>query len=77
MTRAVRQRPPAAGDLRPTRTRWLVVAALLALAALVRVSSMFYGFLSGEDETVALMAKHFLQGENFPVFFFARPTWAR
>ena len=31
---------------------------------------MFYGFLSGEDATVALMAKHFLQGENFPVFFY-------
>ena len=52
------------------RTRWLVVVGLLAVAVLVRVSAMFYGFLSGEDATVALMAKHVLHGENFPVFFY-------
>ena len=55
---------------RRARSRWAVVAALLALAALVRVSSMFYGSLSGEDATVALIAKHILSGENFPVFFY-------
>ncbi len=44
--------------------------ALLAVAVLVRVSSMFYGFLSGDDATVALVAKHVLHGENFPVFFY-------
>ena len=53
-----------------TRTRWLVLTALLAVAVLVRVSSMFYGFLSGDDATVALVAKHVLHGENFPVFFY-------
>jgi hypothetical protein len=31
---------------------------------------MFYGSLSGEDATVALMAKHILSGENIPVFFY-------
>jgi hypothetical protein len=40
------------------RSRWLVVAALLGLAALVRVSAMFYESISGDDATVALMAKH-------------------
>ena len=52
------------------RTRWLALAALLAIAVLVRVSSMFYGFLSGDDGTVALVAKHFLRGEDFPVYFY-------
>jgi hypothetical protein len=52
------------------RTRWLAVGALLAVAALIRVSTMFYGALSGEDATVALLAKHVLRGENFPVFFY-------
>ena len=52
------------------RSRWVAVTALLALAAIVRVSAMFYGTLSGDDATVALIAKHFLSGENFPVFFY-------
>ena len=52
------------------RSRWAVVGSLLALATVVRVSAMFYGTLSGEDATVALIAKHFLSGENFPVFFY-------
>ena len=52
------------------RRRWAAVGALLALAAVVRVSAMFYGTLSGEDATVALIAKHYLAGENFPVFFY-------
>ena len=42
----------------PLRTRWLAVAALLAVAVLVRVSVMFYGSLSGDDAIVALVAKH-------------------
>ena len=46
------------------------VAALLALAAVVRVSAMFYQNISGDDATVALMAKHILHGENLPVFFY-------
>ena len=52
------------------RSRWAVVGGLLALATVVRVSAMLYGTLSGEDATVALIAKHFLSGENFPVFFY-------
>ena len=52
------------------RSRWLVVLTLLALAALVRVSAMFYQNISGDDATVALMAKHILHGENWPVFFY-------
>ena len=52
------------------RSRWIAVTALLALAAIVRVSAMFYGTLSADDATVALIAKHFLSGENFPVFFY-------
>jgi 4-amino-4-deoxy-L-arabinose transferase-like glycosyltransferase len=52
------------------RSSPLVLAALLAVAVLVRVSAMFYGSLSGDDATVALMAKHVLHGENFPVFFY-------
>jgi 4-amino-4-deoxy-L-arabinose transferase-like glycosyltransferase len=47
-----------------------VVLTLLALAALVRVSAMFYQNISGDDATVALMAKHILHGENWPVFFY-------
>jgi 4-amino-4-deoxy-L-arabinose transferase-like glycosyltransferase len=47
-----------------------VVAALLGLAAVVRVSAMFYQGISGDDATVALMAKHILRGENWPVFFY-------
>jgi hypothetical protein len=31
---------------------------------------MFYHFISGDDATVALMAKHILSGENLPVFFY-------
>ena len=52
------------------RRRWIVVGALLGLAVAVRVGTMFYGSLSAEDATVALMAKHFLSGENFPAFFY-------
>ena len=52
------------------RRRWIVVGALLLLAAVVRVGTMFYGSLSAEDATVSLMAKHFLSGENFPAFFY-------
>jgi hypothetical protein len=51
-------------------SRWVFVGALLALAAVVRVSAMFYGTLSGDDATVALVAKHFLAGEDFPAFFY-------
>ena len=51
-------------------SRWLVVGALLALAALFRVSAMFYHFISGDDGTVALMAKHILAGEDLPAFFY-------
>jgi type IV secretory pathway TrbD component len=51
-------------------SRWGAVGAILALAAVVRVSAMFYGTLSGDDATVALIAKHVLSGENFPVFFY-------
>ena len=51
-------------------SRWAAVGAILALAAVVRVSAMFYGTLSGDDATVALIAKHVLSGENFPVFFY-------
>ena len=52
------------------RRRWATVGALLALAAMARVLAMSYGSLSGDDATVALMAKHFMSGENFPVFFY-------
>ena len=52
------------------RARWVAVGALLALAAVVRVSAMFYEDISGDDATVALMAKHILSGENWPVFFY-------
>ena len=31
---------------------------------------MFYQGISGDDATVALMAKHILRGENWPVFFY-------
>jgi Dolichyl-phosphate-mannose-protein mannosyltransferase len=31
---------------------------------------MFYQNISGDDATVALMAKHILSGENLPVFFY-------
>ena len=31
---------------------------------------MFYEDISGDDATVALMAKHILSGENWPVFFY-------
>jgi 4-amino-4-deoxy-L-arabinose transferase-like glycosyltransferase len=61
---------PAARPRLSARTRWLAVAGLLAVAALVRVAVMFYGTLSGEDATVALVAKHVLHGEDFPVFFY-------
>jgi 4-amino-4-deoxy-L-arabinose transferase-like glycosyltransferase len=44
--------------------------ALLALAGLLRVSAMYYEGISGDDATVALIAKHFLSGENWPVFFY-------
>jgi 4-amino-4-deoxy-L-arabinose transferase-like glycosyltransferase len=47
-----------------------VVAALLGLAALMRLAAMFYESISLDDATVALMAKHVLQGENWPVFFY-------
>jgi 4-amino-4-deoxy-L-arabinose transferase-like glycosyltransferase len=53
-----------------SRRRWVAVGGLLALAAAVRVSTMFYATLSAEDATVALVAKHYLSGENFPVFFY-------
>jgi hypothetical protein len=46
------------------------VAALLVAAALLRVAALFYHEISGDDATVALMAKHVLAGENFPVFFY-------
>ncbi len=52
------------------RLRWGIVAALLALAVVVRASAMFYGSISPDDATVALMAKHVLSGENFPAFFY-------
>jgi 4-amino-4-deoxy-L-arabinose transferase-like glycosyltransferase len=51
-------------------SRWLVVAVLLGLAAVVRVSAMFYHHISGDDATVGLMASHILAGENLPVFFY-------
>src|SRR5262249_30344 len=61
---------PQPASAPPDRARWLVVPALLALAAVVRVSAMFYQSISGDDATVALMAKHILSGENWPVFFY-------
>ena len=73
----VRQELHATGALDPAaasgpggRSRWLVVGALLALAGLVRVSAMYYEAISGDDATVALIAKHVLSGENWPVFFY-------
>jgi hypothetical protein len=51
-------------------SRWLVVGALLGLAAVMRVSAMFYHHISGDDATVGLMASHMLAGENLPVFFY-------
>ena len=52
------------------RSRWLIVGGLLGLAAGVRIAAMFYQNISGDDATVALMAKHILSGENLPVFFY-------
>jgi hypothetical protein len=46
------------------------VGALLGLAVLMRISAMFYHFVSGDDATVGLMAKHILSGENLPAFFY-------
>ncbi len=54
----------------PRLSRWPVVVALLGLAALVRVAAMFYQNISGDDATVALMAKHILSGEDLPAFFY-------
>ena len=54
----------------PGRRRWLYVAALLTVAAAVRVSAMFHGSLFPDEATVGLVAKHILHGENFPVFFY-------
>jgi len=56
--------------LRADVGRWVVVIALLSLAAVVRASVMMYEFLSGDDASVALMGKHILTGENFPVFMY-------
>ena len=53
---------PAAARGPGGRSRWLVVGALLALAGLVRVSAMYYEAISGDDATVALIAKHVLSG---------------
>jgi 4-amino-4-deoxy-L-arabinose transferase-like glycosyltransferase len=52
------------------RSRWLLVAALLAVAAAVRIAAMFYEALSGDDATVALIAAHVLRGEDVPAFFY-------
>ena len=52
------------------RSRWLIVGGLLGLAAGVRIAAMFYQNISGDDATVALMAKHILSGEDLPVFFY-------
>jgi hypothetical protein len=54
----------------PDRRRWLYVAAVLTVAALVRVSVMFYGSLFPDEAAVGLVAKHVLRGENFPVFVY-------
>lgn len=62
----MRVRPALPSDAR----RWLVVGGLLLIAALIRVATIFYHELSGDDATVALMAKHVLSGEGFPVFFY-------
>lgn len=61
---------PVRAAAAPGRSRWLVVGALLALAAAVRVAAMFYGALSGDDATVALIATHVLRGEDLPAFFY-------
>ena len=61
---------PAPTAVAPRASRWLVVGAILGIAALVRVSAMFYHFISGDDATVALMAKHILSGEDLPAFFY-------
>ena len=61
---------PGPAPAPPRRSRWFVVAALLGLAALVRVAATFYESISGDDVTVALMAKHILKGEHLPVFFY-------
>ena len=66
-TAALAPAPPAAA---PRASRWLVVGAILGIAVLVRVSAMFYHFISGDDATVALMAKHILSGEDLPAFFY-------
>ncbi|MBI3455289.1 MAG: discoidin domain-containing protein [Candidatus Rokubacteria bacterium] len=50
--------------------RWGIVIALLGVAAVVRASVMMYEFLSGDDARIALMARHILTGENFPVFMY-------
>jgi hypothetical protein len=52
------------------RGRWLAVGAWLVLAVVLRVATCFYHDISGDDATVALMAKHILHGEGFPVFFY-------
>src|SRR3989304_8848874 len=54
----------------PESRRWFTVAALLLLAALLRVATSLYHEISGDDATVALMAKHILSGETFPIFFY-------
>ncbi len=61
---------PAPTAAAPRAARWLVVCAILGIAVLVRVSAMFYHFISGDDATVALMAKHILDGEDLPAFFY-------
>jgi hypothetical protein len=60
----------------PRLSRWPVVVALLALAALVRVAAMFYQNISGDDAT-ALMAKHILSGEDLPAFSTGSRSWDR
>ena len=47
-----------------------VIGGCLLLGAVLRVAVMFGWDLSGDDATVALMARHYVTGEAFPVFFY-------
>jgi 4-amino-4-deoxy-L-arabinose transferase-like glycosyltransferase len=49
---------------------WLAVGGWLLAAAALRVGTLFYHDISGDDATVGLIARHVLAGQDFPVFFY-------
>jgi hypothetical protein len=62
------------GRLRAVPTNWICIALLVATAVCSRLPQLLspYLLLDGDECVLGLMAKHLLEGREFPVFFYGQ-----